>query len=342
MACGGAITIATVVVLGYGGYLVFAGSLTVGGLVAFYGYLARLFDPVHAAVSMYSQLNRLKTSIRRISETLRAVPTVSEVPHPVCLLQGARGELGMDNACFSYSNGHCVLDRITFSVEAGQKIALVGESGGGKSTIGKLCARLYDVTRGVVSVDGVDIRTISLNSLRSKVCYVMQDPVLFDLSLRENLLLGNPKAGDKELTRALEISELVELLDRHGWDTRIGPRGNLLSGGERQRLALARAVLRQPAILILDEATAAIDGPTERRILFNLARNFCDTTMILISHRLISLNWVDRIAVLSGGTIQEEGTHAQLVCAGGAYSDLYTATSMPNRGTNRSSSPPRA
>ncbi len=329
VSCAGAIAIGTVVILGYGGYLVFVGSLTVGGLVAFYGYLARLFDPVHAAVGIYSQLNRLTTSIRRIAETLQTAPTVAEIPNPVCLVQAARGDLDMENISFSYSNGARVLDRLSLSVAAGQKVALVGASGGGKSTVAKLFARLYDVTRGVVRVDGIDIRSISLFSLRTNVCYVMQEPVLFDLSLKENLLLGNPKASNNELVRAMEISELAELLDRLGWDTRIGPRGNLLSGGERQRLALARAVLRQPAVMILDESTSAIDAPTERRVLFNLACNLSHTTMILISHRLASLNWVDRIAVLSGGIIQEEGTHAELLCAGGAYSYLYTTTLTP-------------
>jgi ABC-type bacteriocin/lantibiotic exporter with double-glycine peptidase domain len=330
ISCSGAIAIGTVVILGYGGYLVFVGALSVGGLVAFYGYLARLLDPVHAAVGIYSQLNRLTTSIRRIVETLQTVPTVAEVPNPVSLVPALPGDLDMENVSFWYANGRCVLDGLSFSIEAGQKVALVGESGGGKSTVAKLFARLYDVTQGVVRVDGMDIRNISLESLRTKVCYVMQEPILFDLSLKENLLLGNPAADCDALIRALEISELIGLLERHGWDTRIGPRGSLLSGGERQRLALARAVLRQPAIMILDESTSAIDGPTERRILSNLARTLRATTMILISHRLTSLNWVDRIAVLSGGTIQEEGTHTELVCAGGTYSYLYTATNLPN------------
>ena len=323
------IAVGTVIVLGYGGYQVFIGSLTIGGLVAFYSYLARLFDPVNAAVAIYSQLNRLNASLRRLWETMEIVPDISEATHPV-VVTSLKGNLEMAGVTFSYRDGLRVLDGIDFGLRPGEKIALVGPSGGGKSTIAKLIARLYDATEGEVRLDGINIKKIQLNSLRRNVCYVMQEPILFDITLEQNLLLGNPAATKNELIRALEMTDLIDLIGRlpQGWDTRIGPRANFLSGGERQRLALARAVLCKPRIMLLDEATSAVDGLTERRILTNLARHFADTAILFISHRLTSLNWVDRVLVLNRGVIQEQGTHPELVSAEGLYSCLYNSAPL--------------
>jgi ATP-binding cassette subfamily B protein len=226
---------------------------------------------------------------------------------------------------FAYGVRPPIFNCLNFRVALGQKVALVGSSGAGKSTIAKLVARLYDVNTGAIRINGVDVREIELESLRKTVCYVMQESMLFDLTLEENLLLGNRHADTSQIFRALEIAELVGLLERlpHGWNTKIGPHGNLLSGGERQRLVLARAVLQQPTIMVLDESTSAVDLPTERRILSNLACELPDTTMLFISHRLASLNWVDRIFVVNQGAVEEQGTHTQLLYAQGIYSRLY-------------------
>lgn len=321
------IALGTIAILGYGGYQVFVGALTIGGLVAFYSYMAMLFDPLHAAVEIYSRLNRLSTSIRRILEVIETPPSVTEKPAALHLPSPMRGCVEMRGVSFSYSNRQPVLRGLDLKLEAGIKVGLVGVSGSGKSTIAKLIARLYDVNSGNVYIDGIDIRELRLGCLRTKVCYIMQDAVLFDRPLRENLLLGNPSATKAQLLRAVEIANLEELLHRlpKGWDTLLGPRGNALSGGERQRVALARAVLQNPSLLLLDESTSALDAPSERRVLVSLAQHFPHQTIVFISHRISALKWVDRIVVLNHGVVEEQGTHDQLLSQGGLYSCLHSA-----------------
>jgi len=318
------IALGTIAILGYGGYEVFVGALTVGGLVAFYSYLARLFDPLNAAVDIYSRFNRLSASIRRIMEVIERTPTVSESSGAVNLPSPMRGYVEMRDVSFSYSNRQPVLQGLNLKLEAGIKVGLVGISGSGKSTMAKLIARLYDVNSGAVYIDGIDIRELRLGCLRTKVCYVMQDAILFDRPLRENLLLGNPSATKEQLRRAIEIANLEELLLRlpKGWDTPLGPRGNTLSGGERQRVALARAVLQNPSLLLLDESTSALDAPSERKVLLSLAQHFPHQTIVFISHRISALKWVDRIVVLSQGVVEEQGTHDQLMRNGNLYTVL--------------------
>jgi len=327
------IALGTIAILGYGGYEVFVGALTVGGLVAFYSYLARLFDPLNAAVDIYSRFNRLSASIRRILEVIEKTPTVSESPGAVYLSSPSRGYVELQRVCFSYGKGTPVLDGLELKVEACEKVALVGVSGSGKSTITKLIARLYDVNQGAVYIDGIDVRDVRLESLRTKVCYLMQDAVLFDRTLKENLLLGKPSATNKELIEALEIADLRELIDRlpQGLDTPIGPKGNFLSGGERQRLALARLVLQDPSVLLLDESTSALDAPSERRVFTNLVERFTDKTIVFVSHRISALKWVDRIVVLSDGIVQEQGTHDRLIGNGGLYALLHNSPAVAGR-----------
>ncbi len=321
------IALGTIATLGYGGYEVFAGALTVGGLVAFYSYLARLFDPLNAAVDIYSRFNRLSASIRRIIEVIEKTPTVSESPGALHLPTPSRGYIELQGVSFSYGKGTPVVDELELKLEAGEKIALVGISGSGKSTITKLIARLYDVNQGAVYIDGIDVRDVRLESLRTKVCYLMQDAVLFDRTFKENLLLGKPSATNKELIEALEIADLGELIGRlpQGWDTPIGPKGNFLSGGERQRLALARLVLQNPSVLLLDESTSALDAPSERRVFTNLVERFADKTIVFVSHRISALKWVDRIVVLNGGMVEEQGTHDRLIVNGGLYALLHNS-----------------
>ena len=319
------IALGAIAILGYGGHQVFAGALTIGGLVAFYSYMARLFDPLHAAVEIYSRLNRLSTSVRRILEVIEMTPSVTERPAALRLPSPTRGYVEMRGVSFSYSDRQPVLQGFDLKLEAGIKVGLVGVSGSGKSTVAKLMARLYDVDSGTVYIDGIDIRELRIGCLRTKLCYVMQDTVLFDSTLKENVLLGNPSATMKDLCRAIEIADLEELLSRlpKAWDSPLGPRGSALSGGERQRVALARAVLQDPSLLLLDESTSALDALSERRVLTNLAQHFRHQTMVLISHRVSSLNWVDRIVVVNRGVIEEQGTPPQLIRNGGLYAHLH-------------------
>jgi ABC-type bacteriocin/lantibiotic exporter with double-glycine peptidase domain len=323
----------TIAILGYGGYEVFIGSLTVGGLVAFYSYLARLFDPLNAAVDIYSRFNRLSASIQRIVEIIEKTPTVSESPGAVYLPSPSRGYVELQGVSFAYGKGTPVVDGLELKLEAGEKVALVGVSGSGKSTITKLIARLYDVNQGAVYIDGIDVRDARLESLRTKVSYLMQDAVLFDRTLKENLLLGKPSATNKELIEALELADLRELVDRlpSSWDTPIGPKGNFLSGGERQRLAVARLVLQNPSVLLLDESTSALDVPSERRVFTNLVERFADKTIVFVSHRISALKWVDRIVVLNGGIVEEQGTHDRLICNGGLYALLHNSPAAASR-----------
>jgi len=323
------IAMGTTAILAYGSYQVFIGVLTVGGLVASYSYMARLFDPLNAAVEIYSRLKRISASIDRILEIIERAPSVDERPGAVYFPSPIRGYVEMEEVSFSYRDGQSVLDKVNLKLEAGEKVALVGISGSGKSTIAKLIARLYDTNRGAVYVDGFDVRNVRLESLRTKVCYLMQEAVLFDRTLKENLLLGRPSATNEELHQAIEIADLGELIRRlpSGWDTALGPRGNALSGGEKQRVALARTVLQRPSLLLLDESTSALDAPSERRVFMNLSKHFPNQTIVFISHRISALKWVDRIVALNQGVVEEQGTHDQLLRRGGLYTYLHNTPS---------------
>jgi len=337
----GAIALATIAVVAYGGYQAFIGVLTVGGLVAFYGYMARLFDPLHAGVEIYSRLNRVSSSIQRILEVIETRPSVAEKTAAIRFSSPVRGYVELEDVSFSYRGEHPVLCQLNLRIEAGEKVALVGVSGSGKSTLAKLIARLYDVKQGSIYVDGIDVRDVRLDSLRSTICYVMQEPVLFDMTLKENLLLGKRYANEQELRHAIDVADLDDLLCRlsAGWDTRIGPRGNMLSGGERQRVALARAVLQDPALLLLDESTSALDAPSEQGVFRNLARHFPNQTIIFISHRIAALKWVDDIVVLNQGVIEEQGTHDELLRRSSLYDSLHAAPGAlsTSQGLNRPS-----
>lgn len=325
----GVISVGAIGILGYGGYQVFIGGLTIGGLVAFYSYLVRLFEPLNVVVNVYSQLARIGASVRRIREVINLSPSVIDSPASVTLPEKIRGTIEFRNVEFNYRDGIAVLAGLNLRVSAGERVALVGPSGSGKSTIAKLVVRVYDASRGSVHIDGVDVHEIKLESLRSRVCYLMQDAVLFDRSLRENLLLGNPNATEQELVQAIEIADLRTVIDRLpvGWETPVGPRGSTLSGGERQRVAIARAVLQNPSVIVLDESTSALDAPSEQRVFRNLNRYFSKQTIFVISHRISALTWVDRFVVLAEGTICEQGPHDQLIRRGGLYERLYNTNS---------------
>lgn len=319
-----AISVGTLAVLGYGGHKVFAGALSIGGLVAFYTYLGRLFDPLYSSLDIYARFIRVRASISRILEITERASSVRDCAKATSLVRRDAVGIRLTEVTFGYKAGTPVLSQVTLDIAAGQKVALVGVSGSGKSTVTKLVARLYDTQHGSVQVDGVDVRNVRLESLRANVCLLMQDTILFDRSLKENLILARPHATNEELEEVLGVVELSDLVSRlpDGLDTRVGPRGCRLSGGECQKVALARGLLQKPAVLLLDEATAALDTPAEQRILHNLSECLPGQTIVFISHRISTIWWVDRIVVLHQGTVHEEGTHSGLIDKSGLYAEL--------------------
>lgn len=331
----GFIAVGVFLILGYGGQQVFAGTLTVGGLVAFYTYTAALFGPLSVAVDVYSRANRMNTNIRRILEILDRTPGVEEKSSAVVCSTPFHGRVDMRGVSFVYPNRPPILTDFNLDLRPGEKVALVGFNGSGKSTVTKLIARLYDVSAGAVHFDGIDIRDLRLDSLRSRVSYLMQETVVFDGTIKENLLLGNPGATTEALLRALEVAGFDTLVGRlpRGWDTPIGPAGHALSGGERQLLAIARAVLQNPSLLLLDESTGELDPATERRVIHNMIHHFADQTILFVSHRISALEWVDRIVLLNQGVIEEQGTHEELIRKGGLYALLRRGQPISFKGS---------
>lgn len=295
-------------VLCYGGYLVIAGRLTAGGLVAFYGYIFQLFIPLYGVVDIYSKFQRAGASIRRLKEITDAQAVLRDRPGALTLKPDLAGLVELREVSFGYDLDRPVLNEVSFRVKPGERVALSGRSGNGKSTIARLVARLYDAPSGTVLIEGTDVRDIKLKSLRSAVIFVPQDPVLFDVTLRENLLYGNTQASEDELERVARLAQLEDLIRKlpNGWNEPLGPRGNRLSGGERQRVALARALLQRPRILILDECTSALDALTERRVLDGLDSFLQNVTTIVISHRPVPTRWANRIIHLQHGLISED------------------------------------
>lgn len=303
------------VVLGYGGSQVLAGKLSVGGLVAFYSYMSRIFGPLEAVVMLYSNLQRASASIRRILDLIEVEPKVKDPARPAKLPRSGPIAVELRSVRFRYKDDlPPVLDGIDLVIRPGEKVALVGVSGCGKSTVARLLTRMYDLDRGNIELDGVDLRDLLLKDLRTRVSLVPQDPILFDVSLKENLLYARPNAHDGELRQVLRMAQLEDTVEEAlaGWDEKVGSRGERLSGGQRQRVAIARAVLQRPRLLILDEATSALDGMTERRLLKALEEFVADCTTVLIAHRLSAILWADRIVLLDKGRIVDQGSHADL------------------------------
>ena len=293
-------------VLGYGGYLVMSGRLTPGGLVAFYGYTLQLFIPLYGVVDIYSKLQRAAASIRRLMEITEAQTSLQDRPGALTLEPDSTGVVELQDVSFSYDAERPVLHAVSLRVNAGERVAIAGRSGNGKSTIARLVARLYDARSGTILIEGTDVRDIKLKSLRSSVIFVPQDPVLFDVSLRENLLYGNAAATEYELDQVARLAQLEGVIRKlpNGWNEPLGPRGNRLSGGERQRVALARALLQRPKVLILDESTSALDALTERQVLDALDGFLQNVTTIVISHRPFPTRWANRVIHLDRGRIR--------------------------------------
>jgi ABC-type multidrug transport system fused ATPase/permease subunit len=314
----------TAVVLGYGGWLAYHGDVSLGTLVAFLGYLTNFFDPVQQLSQLYNTFLSAVAALDKITDVLDEEPEVEDAPMARELGEIA-GHVRFEDVRFAYGRGPEVLHGIDLDVPAGTTVALVGHTGAGKSTIAKLLARFYDPTEGRITIDGSDLRDVTQQSLRRQLGIVPQEGFLFAGTLADNIAFGAPAATREEIAaaaRAVGADELVAQLE-HGFDTELGERGSRLSLGQRQLVAFARALLADPRILILDEATSSVDIGTERKIERALRRLLHGRTAFIIAHRLSTIRDADLIVVLEHGQVVEQGTHDELLARRGLYTSLY-------------------
>ena len=311
-------------VLGYGGTLVVQGETTVGVLLAFLGYVYRFFGPLRELSLVYNTFQAGAASLDRIADYLARQPAIAEPAQPQRPAGGFEGRIVFEDVTFGYGD-EPVLHDMDLTVRAGETIALVGPTGAGKSTIARLLARLYDVDEGAVQIDGVDVRRIATADLRRLVTLVPQDVFLSADTIRENIRYGNPEASDQEVeaaARRAQAHDFIAGLPR-GYDSQVGERGATLSGGQRQLVAFARALMADPRILLLDEATANVDAYTEARIQEALDEIRRDRTTLIIAHRFSTLRQADRIIVIEDGRVTGQGSHESLVESNPAYQRLY-------------------
>jgi ABC-type multidrug transport system fused ATPase/permease subunit len=315
-------------VIGYGGWSVITGTLTVGGLVAFYTYLSQLFEPLSGVAETYARAQKTFASIRRVQAVLALEPRIKSCPTAVRFPETCLWTIKLADVCFGYPKTEGLLCVPRLEIGAGEHVAIVGENGAGKSTLAKLMARLYDVDTGSISIAGHDVREIEVESFREQMCYVPPQPVLFDTTLGGNLRLGRGAASDAELKDVVNYVGLSTWVhgSRDGLKERIGTGGHRMSGGQRQRVGIGRAILQRPRILILDEATSSLDVGSEQQLLNNLRRILPGTTIIVISHRLSALLCVERVIVLEAGRVVEDDVPGVLLGNRGAYSRLFSVS----------------
>ena len=323
------VTVLSVAVIAVGGWLIMDEKLNYIDLITFNLYVATFISPVRKLTNFTELFSNGFAGLHRFVELMRTEPTIQDAPDAVELTE-VRGEIRMENVDFSYEEESEVLHDVDLTVAAGETVAVVGPSGGGKSTLCRLVPRFYDVSAGAVRIDGVDVRQVKQRSLRRSIGVVQQDVFLFADTIRENIRYGRPDASDEEVEQAARRAEIYDdiLAMPDGFDTYVGERGMLLSGGQKQRVAIARIFLKDPPILILDEATSALDSVTEAKIQSAFDELSRGRTTLIIAHRLSTIRAANRILVVQDGRITEQGSHAQLLAQNGLYAKLYRTQNL--------------
>ena len=316
-----------------GAVLIYYRKATLPEVLVFMMYARYFTMPIFRMINFCEQFQQGFAAFERFTEVLAEMPEVPSSAAPVRLSRTA-GKISLEGVIFRYptmaEDREPVLQDISLELEAGKSLALVGESGAGKSTLAALIPRFYDVQSGIVRLDGVDVRDLDLRDLRKQIGIVRQAPFLFDSTIRENILFGRPDATEEELRAAVENANLAEFVDSlpEGWDSKVGEHGVRLSGGQKQRISIARVFLKDPAILIFDEATSSLDNESEESIRQAMERLCGGRTTLIIAHRLSTVRGVDRIACMRHGRIVEQGSHAELLAKEGYYYSLYNMHSF--------------
>ena len=318
------VALCTAFVLWRGTYLILAGAMTVGALTVFLSYLNKFFKPVQDLAKMTNAIAQAAVGVDRIRAILDTDTVIPERPG-ARKPEAIRGEIVFEKLAFAYDKDAPVLKDVSFSIKPGQMVGIVGPTGGGKSTVVSLIPRFYDPSAGAIKIDGIDIRDYQLHALRDQIGFVLQDTVLFRGTIHDNIAYGRPHATREEVVEAAKLANADEFISRmpHGYDSLVGERGLTLSGGQRQRIGIARAIIRNSPILILDEPTAALDTESERLVIEALERLMKGRTVITIAHRLSTIRDADKIVVLKGGVVAEEGNHHELLALNGVYAELY-------------------